>query len=98
GGRALGAHRARRPRDARGDRPLSAVNDARLRARGRQAGKSPQGLLPVLTHPICNPPLQEKSAPVVKPESSPASHATIEPISAGVPSRFTGIFAMTFSR
>ncbi len=37
------------------------------------------------------PPLQEKSAPVVKPESSPASQAQIEPISSGVPRRLTGI-------
>ena len=42
--------------------------------------------------------MQEKSAPVVKPESSPASHATMEPISSGVPSRFTGMVATIFSR
>ena len=44
------------------------------------------------------PPLQEKSAPVVKPESGPASHATMEPISSGVPNRLTGIVSMIFSR
>ena len=48
--------------------------------------------------PMCRPPLQLKSAPVVKPESSPASQATIEPISSGVPRRLTGMVAMIFSR
>ncbi len=48
-------------------------------------------------YPMCRPPLQEKSAPVVKPESSPASQATIEPISSGVPSRLTGIVSTIFS-
>jgi hypothetical protein len=32
---------------------------------------------------MCRPPLTEKSAPVVKPPSSPASQATMEPISLG---------------
>ena len=47
--------------------------------------------------PMCRPPLQLKSAPVVKPESSPASQATIEPISSGVPRRLTGMVATIFS-
>ena len=50
----------------------------------RRGGRSP-------SYPMCNPPLSEKSAPVENPESSEASQATIEPISSGVPSRFTGI-------
>ena len=64
----------------------------------RQASQGPQGPWLVRAHPMCRPPLQEKSAPVVKPESSPASQATMEPISAGVPSRLTGIVSTIFSR
>jgi hypothetical protein len=64
----------------------------------RQATGSPQGLPVVQAHPMCRPPLQLKSAPVVKPESSPASQATIDPISSGVPRRFTGMVATIFSR
>lgn len=41
--------------------------------------------------PMCRPPLSEKSAPVAKPDSSEASHAQIEAISAGSPRRLTGI-------
>ena len=52
---------------------------------------------PALPHPMCRPPLQLKSAPVVKPESSPASQATTEPISSGRPRRFTGMVATIFS-
>ncbi len=47
--------------------------------------------------PMCKPPLQEKSAPVVKPESGPASQAQMEPISSGVPRRLTGMVPTIFS-
>ncbi len=46
---------------------------------------------------MCRPPLQLSSAPVVKPESSPASQVTMEPISSGVPRRLTGMVATIFS-
>jgi len=46
---------------------------------------------------MCRPPLLANSAPVVKPESSPASQATMEAISPGVPRRLTGIVATIFS-
>ena len=70
---------------------------ASMRAVVRQACNRPQGLSHVRAHPMCRPPLQLKSAPVVKPESSPASQAQIEPISSGVPKRLTGIVEMIFS-
>jgi hypothetical protein len=68
------------------------------RAVVRQARNRPQGRFLVRAHPMCNPPLQLKSAPVVKPESGPASQATMAPISSGVPRRLTGIVATIFSR
>jgi hypothetical protein len=48
--------------------------------------------------PMCNPPLHEKSAPVVNPASSVDSQVQIEPISSALPSRLTGIVWMIFSR
>jgi hypothetical protein len=47
--------------------------------------------------PMCRPPFSEKSAPVEKPDSSDASHDTIDPISSGRPRRRTGIVATIFS-
>ena len=47
---------------------------------------------------MCNPPFNEKSAPVEKPDSSPASQATMEAISSGVPSLRTGMVATILSR
>jgi hypothetical protein len=47
--------------------------------------------------PMCRPPLQLKSAPVAKPDSSPASQATMEAISSGVPRRLMGMVAMILS-
>src|SRR5690242_14373995 len=41
--------------------------------------------------PMCRPPFTEKSAPVAKPDSSEASHDTIDAMSSGVPRRFTGM-------
>ena len=65
----------------------------------RPAGRFVQtgGFTPSPLHPMCKPPLQEKSAPVVKPESSPASQATMAAISSGVPRRLMGIVATIFS-
>ena len=51
----------------------------------------------VAHQPMCRPPLHEKSAPVVKPASSLASQATMEPISPGSPRRLTGMVATIFS-
>jgi len=47
--------------------------------------------------PMCRPPLTEKSAPVANPDSSDATHDTIEAMSSGVPSRFTGMWVMILS-
>jgi len=47
--------------------------------------------------PMCRPPFTANSAPVVKPDSSPASQPTMEAISCGVPRRLTGIVATIFS-
>ena len=44
-----------------------------------------------VTYPMCNPPFTEKSAPVLKPPSSEASHAIIDAISSGLPKRLTGM-------
>ena len=47
--------------------------------------------------PMWRPPLTEKSAPVAKPDSSEATHETIEAMSCGVPSRLTGMLATILS-
>ena len=62
-----------------------------------QAKGSAQALPFVRAHPMCNPPLMEKSAPVANPDSSDATHDTIDAMSAGVPRRFTGMPAMILS-
>ena len=48
-------------------------------------------------HPMCRPPLTEKSAPVAKPDSSDATHDTMDAMSSGVPRRLTGMPATILS-